>query len=274
MDLTRPWQEYSLVVFDTETSGGYPVGSEIVEFGALKIQAGQIVDEMQVLIKPREPMSDFIIGIHGITNEMVESAPPMREVAPRIKSFLQGSVGVAHHAPFDLGFICYELEKNRMTFPVEPNLCTSLLARRLITGVPNHKLQTLVQHFRIQVASAHRALDDARACWVIAQRCFEVAGPRTLQELIKLQGTPLRWKDFSLLAEPDPIVQTLVKSIENRGTIEMIYKKGQTKNTPRRARPLGIVRNPEGDYLMAYCLVSFENKRFYLKAIADVQEVM
>lgn len=33
MDLNLKWKDCTFVAFDTETSGAYPIGSEIVEFG-------------------------------------------------------------------------------------------------------------------------------------------------------------------------------------------------------------------------------------------------
>ena len=99
-DISRPWTDYEFVAFDTETSGAYPLGSEVVEFGAVKWKGGQEIASYQTLLKPSEPMSDFIIGIHGITNQMVESAPLMSEKVSEIRQFLEGAVLMAHHAPF------------------------------------------------------------------------------------------------------------------------------------------------------------------------------
>ncbi|MFN9066189.1 MAG: PolC-type DNA polymerase III, partial [Bdellovibrionales bacterium] len=105
MDRTRPWTEYPLIAFDTETSGAYPVGSEIVEFGAVKWFQGQVVDKLQLLIKPQWPMGDEVIKIHGITNEMVAQSPSMSEVVGQIHQFMSGGIAMAHNAPFDLGFV-------------------------------------------------------------------------------------------------------------------------------------------------------------------------
>jgi DNA polymerase-3 subunit epsilon len=274
IDLDAPWSEQTLIVFDTETSGGYPVGCDVVEFGAVKWYQGQVVDTLQVLIKPREPMSDFIITIHGITNEMVEKAPPMSEVALQIRNFFRGCVAVAHHAPFDLGFLAFEFERNRISLPSEPALCTSLLARKLISGVENHKLQTLVKHLKIPGGSAHRALDDSKACLAVALECFKRAEPRnSIRELISIQGTGLWWRDFSLLSLVNEKIQVLVEAIQKKKTVEMIYSKGTRRGERRLVKPLGLVRNHSGDYIMGLCLIENTNKRFYLKAIEDVQLV-
>ena len=125
LNLDLPWTDYTFVAFDTETSGGYPVGCDVVEFGAIKWKDGKEIDSYQVLIKPREPMSDFIISIHGITNEMVASAPDMLAVAQKIRDFFRGGVAVAHHAPFDLGFLTFEFERNKISLPNSASISDS-----------------------------------------------------------------------------------------------------------------------------------------------------
>lgn len=275
IDLEQSWKDIPLIAFDTETSGGYPVGCEVVEFGAVKWLNGQEIDTLQVLIKPRQPMSDFIITIHGITNEMVADAPPMSAVAQQIRDFFRGGVSLAHHAPFDLGFLSFEFEKNHITLPSEPALCSSLLSRKLIHGVPNHKLQTLVKHFGFDGGSAHRALDDARSCLKVALECFKLLdeGKQTIKELIKLQGSQLWWKDFSLLNKADQKVQTIIEAIFKEKKLEIIYQKGNYKGERRLVNPVGIVKSLDGDYLMAFCEIDKANKRFFLKNISEAEVV-
>ena len=271
MNLDLPLNEYSFVAFDTETSGAYPVGFDVVEFGAVKWQNGQEVGRLQFLLKPRELMSDFIIGIHGITNDMVADAPLMKDKIHEIYEFFKGSVVMAHHAPFDLGFMALEFEKHKLPLPIEPALCTSLLSRKLIHGVDNHKLQTLVKHFEIDGGQAHRAYDDAKACLQVGLKCFEKLDvTATLAAAIKSQGKQLWWKDYSLLNAKHGQMQTLIAAIEAKRNVDMIYDGGSLKGKTRPVTPIGIVRNPDGDYLQAHCLTENIVKRYYLSRIKQV----
>ncbi|MBX3039154.1 MAG: 3'-5' exonuclease [Bdellovibrionaceae bacterium] len=271
MDLNHPWTEYTFVAFDTETSGAWPIGCDIVEFGAVKWQGGKEIDQIQMLFKPREPMTDFIIGIHGITNEMVEQAPPISQEIRRIGDFFRGAVSMAHHAPFDLGFVTIDLEANGVALPEEPALCTSLLSRKLIHGTPNHKLQTLVQHLGIDGGSAHRALDDARSCLQVGLKCFETLGPEaTLEQILKTQEKRLFWKDYQILKGATPLIKTISEAIREKAVFHFVYDKGHDF---RGAKPMGIVRNPDGDFMQALCMKDGIAKRFYLSKIKDFKQL-
>ncbi|MBX2987537.1 MAG: 3'-5' exonuclease [Bdellovibrionaceae bacterium] len=262
MNLDLPWNEYTYTAFDTETSGAWPVGCDVVEFGAVKWFQGQEIGRLQFLLKPRRPMSAFIIGIHGITNEMVADAPAMPGKIREIAEFFKGTVPMAHHAPFDMGFIAVDFEANQVGFPVEPVLCTSLLARKLIHGVENHKLQTLVKFLGVDGGSAHRALDDARSCLAVGVKCMQTMGEKaTLRDVIAMQGKNLRWADYTVLHNNNATIRAVVEATRAGVPLEFLYDKA---TTPRQAVPLGVVRNPDGDFMQAYCLRDRSKKRFYL----------
>lgn len=272
MNLDLPLNDYTYVAFDTETSGAYPIGFDVVEFGAVKWYQGQEVDRLQFLFKPRELMSEFIIGIHGITNEMVQDAPPISEKIKEIHEFLKGSVVMAHHAPFDLGFMAIEFEKAFLPLLPEPALCTSLLSRKLIHGVENHKLQTLIKHLQIDGGQAHRAYDDAKACLEVGLACFKkMKEDATLADAIQCQAKKLWWKDYSIRALVFPETKKLIEAIETKKDVDMIYQGGAHRGETRRVTPIGIVRNPDGDYLQAFCHTEQTAKRYYLSRIGEVE---
>jgi DNA polymerase III subunit epsilon len=270
LDLTKPWTEYEFVAFDTETSGAYPLGSEVVEFGAVKWKGGKEIASFQTLLKPSQPMTDFIIGIHGITNEMVAEAPLMKDKIQEIRSFFEGSILMAHHAPFDLGFMAVDFEKNKITFPSEPALCTSLMARKLVPESTNHKLQTLIGLLKLDGGTAHRALDDARACLYVGLECMNRLGPLSpLTDVYQAVGKELKWDMYRVLQSGNSTIQKIVESIEGKKSMDIVYDGGSLKNETRRITPQGIVRNPDGDYVMALCHRDAAPKRFYIQKIKD-----
>ena len=267
------WSEYPVVAFDTETSGAYPLEAEIVEFGAVKWYKGQIVDRFQTLLKPAVPMTQENINIHGITNEMVADAPKMSTQILSICEFIDNSILIAHHAPFDLGFLAPEIEKAGLKFPQNIHLCSSLLSRALLTTT-NHKLQTLVKELNLVGGDAHRAYDDAYACFQVFQKCTEKLGDdATLARLKKVQSKKMNWSDYSIFLNTDLKIKALLSAIQNQKTIKIVYDGGKTKNDLRPVTPKGIVRNPDGDYINAICEIDHQRKRFYLSKIKDFELV-
>ncbi|WP_413290104.1 exonuclease domain-containing protein [Bdellovibrio sp. HCB337] len=270
MELHRPWTEYTYVAFDTETSGAYPIGSDVIEFGAVKWRGGQEVGSYQTLLKPRGLLTEFNMSIHGITNEMVADAPKMSEKVREIYDFMSDAIPMAHHAPFDMGFMAVEFETHMLPLLNTPVVCTSLLSRKWIHGCENHKLQTLVKFLNLQGGAAHRALDDARSCLQVGLDCFKRMGEQaTLAEALKSQGKNLQWNDYSLLRWNNPVVKVMIEAIYQKKNLEIVYEKSAAKAEPRQLTPEGIVRNPDGDYLQAFCLKDKINKRFLLAKIKD-----
>jgi DNA polymerase-3 subunit epsilon len=270
MELHRPWTDYTFVAFDTETSGAFPIGSEIIEFGAVKWQNGQEIASYQTLLKPRELLSEFNMSIHGISNEMVSGAPKMSEKIQEIYDFFGDAIPIAHHAPFDLGFVSVDFESNNLPLPLGPVLCSSLLSRKLIHGSENHKLQTLVKFLKIDGGSAHRALDDARSCLYVALECFKKLGHQaTLTEILKAQEKNLLWQNYTLVKWDHPVVKVLIEGALKKQKVQILFEKGANKYEAREVIPQGIVRNPDGDFMQATCLRDNVSKRFYLAKIKE-----
>ena len=270
--------------FDLETTGQYPVSSEIVEFAAVKWYRGQEIGSYQKLFKPTEPMGDFVIGIHGITNEMVSGCTPFRNFASEIKDFLADSILVAHHAPFDMGFLSWALENESLSLPQNPVICTSLLSRTIIPETTNHRLQTLVKELSLPTGQAHRALDDSRACLHVLLKCLDRMLPISngsvdysnlengisFAEIEKKMRKQLRWMNFSLKQSNSEFIKDVVLAIQKKGVVELVYKGGSIRDIPRKVSPNGIVRNPDGDYFVGMCHIEKVEKRFYFNRISDL----
>jgi DNA polymerase-3 subunit epsilon len=269
--LEKPWQDFTYVALDTETSGQYPIADEIVEIAMVKWKGCKEVDSFQTLIKPKKPMGEAVIKIHGITNEMVVEAPPIETKINEILKFIEGSVIVAHHAPFDVGFLAWEFEKAGKSLPNEAVVCSSLLSRAVVQSPTNHKLQTMISLLGLTQTQAHRADSDARACWQLALHCMNKVGVNaTLKEVVKTQKRTLWWQDYSLKAlEQNQRWRGIIEAVHLDKSVEFIYDSGSHKGKPRKAKPLGIVRNPDGDYFPAFCDIDKAVKRFYLNKIAE-----
>jgi DNA polymerase-3 subunit epsilon len=149
------------VVVDVETTGFSAwQGDRIVELGAVRLAAdGTIRGTLSTLINPEIPTTGAK-HIHGITLEMVQSAPTYKQVFDQFAELLDGAIFVAHHAKFDEGFISAESYRARVKLNRMPGLCTYWLSRQVLQ-LPNYKLATVTNHFGINQDLAHSAFDDA-----------------------------------------------------------------------------------------------------------------
>lgn len=247
------WCDATLIAIDLETTGKYPLDAEICEMAAVKWRGGEIVDTFQTLVRPRVQMDDFVISIHNITNEMCATAPWLEDKLADFHRFIGDGYVLAHHAPFDLGFLSWEFEKARLPLPNYPAFCTSLISRAINADVANHRLATLAQHFGLDAGAAHRALDDAMTCLGVALKYFEKLGREAkLSDIMQIQATELPWTRFSIdsLTERDHL-RTLVRALRDRREVVIVYDAGSRPGEARRVFPQGLVRNPMGDFLVA-----------------------
>ena len=148
-DLGTHLSQVTFCVVDLETTGGAETDM-ITEFGAVKVRGGEVLGEFQTLVNPRSHIPPLIAVLTGITNQMVADAPTLRQVLPAFLSFAEGTVIVAHNAPFDVGFLRRACEALDYPFPRWPVVDTAALARQILLRdeVPNCKLATLARHFR------------------------------------------------------------------------------------------------------------------------------
>jgi len=162
---------------DLETTGGSPKDCAITEVGAAKYRGGECLGTFSTLVDPGLPIPRFISYLTGIDDVMVAGAPPIEVVAPTLAEFLEGTVFVAHNARFDFSFVNTTLARLGYDPVPAPPVCTARLARRVVwPDVPNVRLQTLAEYFRVAVKPNHRALPDALACAEVLHRLLEAGG--------------------------------------------------------------------------------------------------
>ena len=151
----------TFVVYDVETTGLDADTCEIIEIGAVKIQDGQITQKFQTLVKPKEKISSLITGITGITNDMVDNAPPIEAVIKDFYVFSKGAVLSGYNVGFDMKFIQKAGQLVSLKFANEVVDVFPLAKERL--NCKNYKLGTVVKHLKLTLDNAHRAFFDALA---------------------------------------------------------------------------------------------------------------
>ncbi len=187
-DLGTPLRDVTFAVLDLETTGLSPERDRITEIGVVKVRGGEVLGELQTLVRPEIPIPAAVATLTGITDELVARHPPIEAALPALLEFLRGTTLVAHNAHFDLGFLRAACRRHAYP-PLEgPTVCTARLARRALDRgeVRNVRLGTLADHFRTRVRPEHRALSDARATVDVLHGLLERVGSlgvNTLEEL-------------------------------------------------------------------------------------------
>ena len=154
----------TVAVIDFETTGMSPgQGARATEIAAVLVQGGQIVGRFQSLMNTGAWVPPFIEQLTGISQRMLDKAPPARAVMHEVMRFTRGLPLVAHNAAFDRAFWLAEAERAECApDPAHRFACTLLLARRLYPQAANHRLGTLAALHRLPSSGrAHRALADA-----------------------------------------------------------------------------------------------------------------
>ena len=152
----------TFAVIDFETTGISPnMGDRATEVAIVLLEDGQVVDCFQSLKNAGVRINSFITQLTGITNEMVQAAPPAEQVMLEAARFVAGRPMAAHNAAFDKKFWQAELARCGEDGS-HPFVCTLLLSRRLYPQALNHKLGTLAALHHLPAAGrAHRAMADA-----------------------------------------------------------------------------------------------------------------
>ncbi len=155
------------IILDTETTGLETAdGHRVIEIGCVElIDRRPSGNRFQQYINPEREIEDGALEVHGISQEFLRDKPVFADVADDLLAFVEGAELIIHNAPFDIGFLDYELSllgrPDRMGDHVSV-LDTLELARDLHPGQRN-SLDALCKRYEVDNSSRtlHGALLDA-----------------------------------------------------------------------------------------------------------------
>ncbi len=153
------------VYIDTETTG-LDRSAEVIEISIIDFDGSILFSS---LVKPSIPIPAGVQRIHGISNEMVASAPVWPILWPKVRSFLYGRVIGAYNAPFDLKMMQQSHARYRLPWLDSLNMLDILPLYSDYQGVwdPDRrsmkyfKLEEAGAFFKIPLPNAHRSAADA-----------------------------------------------------------------------------------------------------------------
>jgi len=150
------------VVVDLETTGNSPnKGDRIIQFAAVVIEQGEIVETYNTFINPNIDIPPFISELTNITNEMVASAPSFSEIAGKVSELLCNGCFVAHNVYFDLSFLQAELQNGGVQKFEGPVIDTVELTKILMPTLESFKLTDIATSIGFTHSRPHQADSDA-----------------------------------------------------------------------------------------------------------------
>lgn len=149
-------------IVDIETTGGHASANGITEIAVCIHNGKKVVERFSTLVNPKREIPIYISALTGITNELVQDAPPFEDVAADIFHLLHNKIFVAHNVNFDYSFVRYHLAQAGYELNCN-KLCTVRLGRKILPGLPSYSLGKLCRHLGIGNESRHRAAGDADA---------------------------------------------------------------------------------------------------------------
>jgi DNA polymerase III subunit epsilon len=162
--LDQPVAGAEFLAVDTETNGLPGDLCELTEVGAVLVGGGELHETFDSVVRTERPLSRGIQRFTGITQAMVDAAPPPEEVLEELAGLLAERVLIAHSARFDSSVLRQAFERCGLDWPGPPVLCTVQLARRLAPLSRKRSLAPLADSLGIDVTEVHRALPDALTC--------------------------------------------------------------------------------------------------------------
>lgn len=151
------------IAVDTETTGLDFDLCDIIEIGAIKVVDGEKTESFNSLIDIGYQLDSFITELTGITDEMLQSAPPLSEVIESFEAFIDDGILLAHNASFDMNFL-YDAFERVLGKPLRNDYIDTLrVARRAFPDMQHRRLPDLCECMSILNEKEHRALSDTAA---------------------------------------------------------------------------------------------------------------
>lgn len=179
----RHYEEDTIVVFDTETTGLNVFEDDILQIAAVKMRGGEVVEgsAFTVYIETDRPIP-LMLG--DIPNPIIEERKhhTLLSHADALRQFMEyadGCVLLGHNADYDYHILHFNLRR----YLPESDLRTShpayldslRLVRLLHPELREHKLKYLLTVLGLEGTNSHLADDDVNATQNVVKHCYGVA---------------------------------------------------------------------------------------------------
>lgn len=154
--------ELDFIAVDIETTGLSPVKDRIIEIGAVKVKNGKKVDLFSKLIDPQIELTERIVSLTGITDDMLEGKERIETVIRQFYEFAEELPLLGHNVLFDYSFLKTAATKEKLCFE-RMGIDTLFISRVLHDELESKSLGSMCDYYGIVNENHHRAYDDAVA---------------------------------------------------------------------------------------------------------------
>lgn len=180
------------VALDLETTGLDPRRDVVVAAAAIPVRHGVPQPGYATLVDPGRPIPPSSSASHGITDAMVQGAPPIGSVLDALAHVWDGAVIVGHGIDFDLAVLARAAREGGRRPPANAAVCTMRLAAAVHPDWTDVTLDTVAARLGVVIHERHTPRGDAEAAAAILVRLLPALrerGVTTLDELFWLQST-------------------------------------------------------------------------------------
>lgn len=178
----------TFVVLDLETTGLDYKTDQIIEIGAIKIDARyKEIERFHTLVALEDgrELPEFITKLTGITAQDLERQVPENIALTELAEFIGDSTVVAQNAPFDLSFI------SRGGIEPAKFICTRALVRYVEPEL-SASLKDVTARNGIALNGHHRALNDVEATIEVLRRYMGVVDAEVYDPINVVLDEPSR----------------------------------------------------------------------------------
>ena len=210
-----------IVCFDIETTGLKVTQEAITEIGAVRLRNGEIVETFQTFVDPERRLTPEIIGLTGITDDMLRGAPKLKDALTAFLAFAGDAPLAAHNAEFDISFIRAGCRK--CGIPFEPTyIDTLILAQNLLPGLGKYKLDIVAEHLQLPQFNHHRASDDAVPVAQMLTKFFPMLAERGVTRLQQINNEMLKLRPLGSKSNRFP--KHIILLAKNKAGLKNLYQ--------------------------------------------------
>ena len=243
------YNDDTIVVFDTETTGLDVFNDDILQIAAVKIRGGEVVPGSQfVLYIETDKPIPAMLG--DIVNPIIEERRhhELLEHADALRQFMQyaeGCVLLGHNADYDYHILHFNLARYAPDIKLAEQhseyLDSLRLVRLLHPELKEHKLKYLLSVLGLEGTNSHLADDDVNATRSVVVHCYNIATTKIEEQDKFLKDSRVRQRVDTLRRNYGDVYREALGRMYESEKGKEISEKGKEKSEKSDCCDGGVV---------------------------------